>query len=100
MKTYSTDKQVPDSVATATAMFSGVNTRSDMLGLDEQANYSVCDTVAIKAATVESIADWGTQSCKEVGIVSTARITHATPAAMYAHSRERLGGGLRFTIRE
>ena len=86
MKTYNTDKQVPDSAGTATALFSGVKTRSGMLGLDQQARDNVCDTKAIEAATVESIADWGTQSGREVGIVSTARITHATPAAMYAHS--------------
>eukprot|EP00092_Neocalanus_flemingeri_P007962 GFUD01008590.1.p1 GENE.GFUD01008590.1~~GFUD01008590.1.p1 ORF type:complete len:578 (+),score=132.72 GFUD01008590.1:116-1735(+) len=86
MKTYSTDKQVPDSAATATALFSGVKTRSGMLGLDHQAHYNVCDSRAIEAARVESIADWGTQSGREVGIVTTARVTHATPAAMYAHS--------------
>ena len=86
MKTYNTDRQVPDSAGTATAMFSGVKTRSGMLGLDQQARYNVCDTSAIAAATVESIADWGAQSGKEVGIVSTARITHATPGAMYAHT--------------
>ena len=89
MKTYNTDKQVPDSAGTATALFSGVKTRSGMLGLDQQARYNVCDTPAIGAAAVESIADWGAQSGKEVGIVSTARITHATPAAMYAHSPQR-----------
>lgn len=26
---------------------------------------------------------------KKVGVVSTARITHATPAAVYAHSADR-----------
>ena len=32
IKTYNTDKQVPDSAGTATALFSGVKTRSGMLG--------------------------------------------------------------------
>jgi len=89
MKTYNTDKQVPDSAGTATALFSGVKTRSGMLGLDQQAQYNVCNSESIKAATVESIADWGAEVGKEVGIVSTARITHATPAAMYSHSPHR-----------
>ena len=66
MKTYNTDKQVPDSAGTATALFSGVKTRSGMLGLDQKARYNVCDTAAIEAATVESIADWGAESGKEV----------------------------------
>lgn len=86
MKTYNTDMQVPDSAGTATALFSGVKTRSGMVGLDHQAHYNVCDTKSIEAAKVESIANWGAQSGKDVGIVSTARITHATPACMYAHS--------------
>ena len=52
MKTYSTDRQVPDSAGTATAMFSGVKTRLGMVGLDLQAHYSVYDSVAIEAALV------------------------------------------------
>ena len=39
-------------------MFSGVKTRLGMLGLDTRAHYNVCDTDAIKRATVKSMADW------------------------------------------
>ena len=89
MKTYNTDFQVPDSAGTATALFSGVKTRSGMVGLDEQSQYGVCDIQAVETASVESIADWGSRSGKDVGIVTTARVTHATPSAMYAHSPHR-----------
>merc|ERR1719187_2196747 len=84
MKTYNTDQQVPDSAGTATAMFSGVKTRQGMLGLDGTAAYNVCAPASIQAATVTSLADWASATGKEVGVVSTARITHATPGAIYS----------------
>jgi len=89
MKTYNTDHQVADSAGTATAMFSGVKTRLGMLGLDTRAHYNVCDTDAIERATVKSMADWAVEVGKDVGIVTTARLTHATPGAMYAHTPMR-----------
>ena len=89
MKTYNTDRQVPDSAGTATALFTGVKTRFGMVGLDEQVQRGVCDTQAVGKASVESLADWGSRRGKDVGLVTTTRVTHATPSAMYAHSPER-----------
>lgn len=89
IKTYNTDSQVPDSAGTATAMFSGVKTRKGMLGLDQTAAYNVCNPDTLKRAEIKSIGDWAVESGKEVGIVSTARLTHATPGAMYSHSPSR-----------
>lgn len=37
----------------------------------------------------ESIARWAQKSCKATGIVTTTRITHASPAGTYAHSAHR-----------
>jgi len=89
IKTYNTDKQVPDSAGTATAIFSGVKTRSGMLGLDSRAAYNVCDTSILSQARVNSVADWASNVHKRVGVVSTARITHATPGAVYSHTANR-----------
>ena len=50
---------------------------------------NVCDTAITPRASVSSIADWAHARGKKVGVVSTARITHATPGAMYAHSEDR-----------
>ena len=50
---------------------------------------NVCDTAITPRASVTSIADWASARGKKVGVVSTARITHATPGAMYAHSEDR-----------
>ena len=88
-QTYNTDTQVPDSAGTATAMFSGVKTRAGMLGLDSTAAYNVCAPASIEAASITSIADWAAGVDKDVGVVTTARLTHATPGAMYAHSPMR-----------
>lgn len=83
-KTYNTDRQVPDSAGTATAMFSGVKTRAGVVGVD----YTVTETTEA-AASVSSIMDWAQSVGKRTGIVTTTRVTHATPAAAYAHSFHR-----------
>jgi len=89
-KTYNTDFQVPDSAGTATALFSGVKTGMGILGLDAATKYNVCDATTVERGRLETLADWGAMAGKEVGVVTTARITHATPAAMYASTANRL----------
>ena len=71
------------------AIISGVKTRSGMLGLDSRAAYNVCDTSILSQARVNSVADWASNVHKRVGVVSTARITHATPGAVYSHTANR-----------
>ncbi|XP_058118452.1 alkaline phosphatase 4 [Anopheles ziemanni] len=83
-KTYNTDRQVPDSAGTATAMFSGVKTKYGVLGVDYTINES-----NLEAAKVSSFIEWAQQEGKRTGIVTTTRITHATPAACYAHTINR-----------
>ncbi|XP_053684518.1 alkaline phosphatase 4 [Sabethes cyaneus] len=83
-KTYNTDRQVPDSAGTATAMFSGIKTKSGVIGVD----FTVTETTE-EAASVSNIMDWAQAVGKRTGIVTTTRITHATPAAAYAHSFNR-----------
>jgi len=86
-KTYSVDAQVADSASTITAMLSGVKTDSGIIGLAEDAIRGDCSSVAgnelVSALDLAEIAGLST------GIVTTARVTHATPAAAYAKSPER-----------
>lgn len=42
-----------------------------------------------KSRHTESIARWAIDAGKSVGLVTTARVTHASPAGLYAHSAER-----------
>ncbi|MCF2863890.1 Alkaline phosphatase precursor [Pseudoalteromonas sp. THAF3] len=87
VKTYNVDAQTPDSAGTMTAMASGVKTDVGVIGVDEDIERGNCATVAgnelITALELAEIRGLST------GIVSTARITHATPAATYAKSADR-----------
>ncbi|XP_041480385.1 alkaline phosphatase-like, partial [Lytechinus variegatus] len=86
-KTYNTDQQIADSAGSATAFFCGIKTRSGLVGLDDSAERGNCESA--KGAQVDSILVQAHRAGKSTGIVSTARVTHGTPAATYAHSPER-----------
>lgn len=88
-KTYNVDKQVPDSAGTATAMFTGVKSSYYMLGLDSNAKFNECDVTINEKSRLDSIMMWAQAEGKHTGIVTTTRVTHATPAALYAHSNSR-----------
>ncbi|WP_394165473.1 alkaline phosphatase [Neptunomonas phycophila] len=86
-KTYNTNQQTPDSAGTMTAMMTGVKTKAGVIGLSPEAVRAECENnpnhqlfTALEAAELVG---------KATGIVSTARLTHATPAATYAKSPER-----------
>ncbi len=87
VKTYNINAQVPDSAGTATAMHSGVKTNMGFLGVGpEGARGSCADTLAYPLPLLgEEVKERGLA----LGIVSTARITHATPASVYARATER-----------
>ncbi|GGF53933.1 alkaline phosphatase [Alteromonas lipolytica] len=86
-KTYNVDAQTPDSAGTMTAMMSGVKTDVGVIGVDEDIVRGDCSTVAgNELVTALELAE---MAGKSTGIISTARITHATPAATYAKSADR-----------
>lgn len=86
-KTYNTNQQVPDSAGTATAMYSGVKTSAGVLGVGPDVMRGDCD--AAKASELRTFWDDAKDQGLRLGLVSSARLTHATPAAAYAHSSER-----------
>jgi alkaline phosphatase len=87
VKTYAHDAQVSDSAPTAVAMVTGVKTRNDIIGLNQDA--MVGDCAAGKGKEVTTLFELAETVGKSTGVVSTARITHATPAAAYAHTPNR-----------
>lgn len=87
VKTYNTNAQTPDSAGTGTAMHAGVKTKAGVLGVNDKVVRGDCSTV--DGAMVNNASEIFTKMNKAVGIVSTARITHATPASVYAHSADR-----------
>ncbi len=86
-RTYSADAQVTDSAPSATAMTTGVKTRNDVLGLNSNAVLKDC--ASAKGNEVMTIFEMAEKAGKATGAVTTTRITHATPAAAYAHSANR-----------
>lgn len=87
VKTYNTDTQVPDSAGTATAMYTGRKTRAGVIAVGPEARKRNCEEGL--AHPLETIAEIAHARGRDVGIVTTTRITHATPASLYAHSPER-----------
>ncbi|KAK7503299.1 hypothetical protein BaRGS_00005564, partial [Batillaria attramentaria] len=87
-KTYSVNTQVTDSAASGTAYLCGVKTDQGMLGVDARAHRGNCNS-ATPERTATSILRWSADAGKSTGVVTTARVTHATPAAAYAHVPER-----------
>jgi alkaline phosphatase len=87
VKTYNVDAQTPDSAGTMTAMIAGLKTDVGVIGVDEDIERGDCATVAgNEVSTALELAEIKGLS---TGIISTARITHATPAATYAKSADR-----------
>ena len=87
VKTYNVNAQTPDSAGTMTAMMAGLKTDVGVIGVDEDIERGDCATVAgnevityLELAEIQGLA---------TGVVTTARLTHATPAATYAKSADR-----------
>ncbi len=87
VKTYNTNQQVPDSAGTATAIHSGVKTRAGVIAVGPEARRRDCAAVAENS--LETIGEIAKKRGMDLGIVTTTRVTHATPATLYAHTTER-----------
>lgn len=86
-KTYNTNAQTPDSAGTASAMMTGVKTIAGVIGLTANVRRGNCaDAKANLATTIGELTEAAGMA---TGIVTTTRITHATPAAVFAHSADR-----------
>ncbi|MDE2444842.1 MAG: alkaline phosphatase [Alphaproteobacteria bacterium] len=86
-RTYSADSQVTDSAPSASAMTTGVKSNNEVLGLTAAGKFNDCATQAANTAT--TIFETAEALGLATGVVTTTRITHATPAATYSHSVNR-----------
>lgn len=86
VKTYAENAQVPDSAATATAIHAGVKTHIGAISVYARQQLDAC---ASDAALPETLFEAAEDRGMATGIVSTARLTHATPATLYAHLPSR-----------
>ena len=86
-KTYSVDGQTPDSAPTMSAMMTGIKTNQGVLAVTQNARYNDC--ASARGQGVATLLELSEAMGLATGVVTTARITHATPAATYAHSPNR-----------
>src|SRR4029079_17070649 len=83
-KTYSANQQTSDSAPTMSAIITGVKTDEGVISVNQ--NIVRGDYRTVKGNEAESLLEMAEQAGKSTGVVSTARVTHATPAACYAHT--------------
>ncbi|ENM5739963.1 alkaline phosphatase [Vibrio mimicus] len=87
VKTYSSNQQTPDSAPTMTAIVTGVKTKDGMISVSDAAVRNDCNSSS--GNEVMSALELAEVAGMSTGVISTARLTHATPAATYSHSVER-----------
>ncbi len=83
-KTYSSDNYTTDSAAGATALAAGVKSYNGSISMSDPKWEK-----SKKARELETLADLAKAQGKSVGIITTTRITHATPACYFAHVLNR-----------
>jgi len=86
-KTYNTDFQTPDSAGTMTAIATGAKTRLGVIGVGQGSLRGDC--ASARGNALLSIVELAESAGLATGIVTTTRITHATPASVYAHVPDR-----------
>ena len=87
VKTYTTNAQTPDSAGTASAMVTGVKTKSGIISMTDALVPENC--AASIGSEIATLAELGEKAGLATGVVSTARLTHATPASLYSHAPNR-----------
>jgi alkaline phosphatase len=87
IKTYNVDLQTPDSAGTMSALMTGIKTNEGIISLPASVQRSDCST--LPKNTLPTFIDLAKAKGKSTAMITTARVTHATPAVTYAHSVDR-----------
>jgi len=82
--TYAADGFITDSAAAVTAIATGQKTNIGIIGQDASAVLAEKD-----GKKLETILEMAEKAGLATGVVSTSRITHATPAGFYSHVNDR-----------
>ncbi|XP_049873720.1 alkaline phosphatase, tissue-nonspecific isozyme-like [Pectinophora gossypiella] len=88
-KTYCVDQNVADSACSGTAYLTGVKANSGTVGLSGAVKRGDCESQKDGEHSLTGLVDWAQRAGKRTGVVTTTRVTHATPAASFAHSADR-----------
>jgi len=87
IKTYSVDLQTPDSAGTMSALMTGVKTNEGIISLPDSVQRADC--TSMPKNSLPTFIDLAKAKGKSTAMITTARVTHATPAVTYAHSVDR-----------
>lgn len=88
-QTYCVDSQVADSACSATAFMTGVKGNFRTIGVPGNVMSRDCMATNDLENQLASSVKWAQQAGKRTGVVSTMRVTHATPAGAYANVAHR-----------
>ena len=86
-KTYEVNQQVGESAGTGTAIMTGEKTNAGLLGINHDAIRGDCASAS--GNHLPSMLELAESAGKSTGVVTTTRLSHATPASAYAHVPER-----------
>jgi len=89
IKTYNTNTQTTDSAASATAYLTGVKGNQATIGVDANVELRDCDAMNDQRFHTHSVLKEFQDHGRSGGVVTTTRVTHASPAGNYAHTAER-----------
>lgn len=81
-KTYCVDKQVADSACTSTSYLCGVKANYATIGLNAKVKARDCIESTKPEYHPSSIAKWAMDAGKAAGLVTTTRVTHASPVSL------------------
>lgn len=83
LQTYCVDRQVADSACSATAYLCGIKANEGTIGVTAAVPLGHCELSQNGTNHVHSIARWFQLVGKRTGVVTTTRITHASPAGKF-----------------
>ncbi len=87
VKTYNTNQQVPDSAGTMSAIMTGIKTTAGVISVNQ--NTIRGDHRSARGNESTTLLELAERAGLVTGVVTTTTVTHATPAACYAHSADR-----------
>ncbi|VDL99696.1 unnamed protein product [Schistocephalus solidus] len=83
-RTYDLETVVTDSASSANAYLTGTKTRTGMIGVTGKLHYKQCGAWPAEEFT-HSVLEAASKAGKATGILTTTRITHASPSGCYGH---------------
>ncbi|XP_021965791.2 alkaline phosphatase [Folsomia candida] len=88
-KSFCVDSQVADSACSSTAYMGGTKGNIATVGVKSPVTFRDCRSQMNRTNQATSFIAWAQAAGKATGIITTTRVTHASPAGAYAHSADR-----------